>query len=77
MNEEQEKTNTEENEIKIGDKVTLSLSSEKGEVIGLATHKSSDPQANVRYMAADGRLVENWWNLDVLNKLDEKGESKS
>ena len=46
----------------LGDNVQLSHSTENGVVIGRAEYSEQTPQYLVRYQAADGRQVENWWN---------------
>ena len=50
----------------LGDKVSLSMSEEEGIVIGAAIYLSSEPCYLIRYKAADGRLVENWWNESAI-----------
>lgn len=45
----------------LGDKVKIKCSNEEGEIIGRAQYVSSDDSFLVRYKAADGRAVENWW----------------
>ncbi|WP_176083147.1 hypothetical protein [Martelella sp. HB161492] len=44
----------------IGQRVMLSMSKEKGEVIGRAEYLERDPLYYVRYVAGDGRQVEEW-----------------
>jgi hypothetical protein len=53
----------------IDDDVEIVVSGEKGIAIGVAYFKDSQPQALVRYKAADGRAVEGWWNFDALRVL--------
>lgn len=50
---------------KLNDKVKLA-SGEAGEVIGRAQYVDSNPQYQVRYVAADGRMVQDWWNESAL-----------
>ena len=47
-------------------KVTLTVSGESGEVVARAEYCSDNHQYLVRYKAADGRGVENWWISDAL-----------
>jgi hypothetical protein len=47
-------------------KVTLAASGESGEVIGRAEYTNDEPRYLVRYKAADGRCVENWWPESAL-----------
>lgn len=42
------------------------ISGETGEVVGRAQHVSSNDQYNLRYTAADGRLVEQWWDENAI-----------
>ncbi|WP_340520011.1 hypothetical protein [Cupriavidus necator] len=46
--------------------VKLSQSGERGVVIGRAEYVNSAPQYQVRYVAADGRQVEGWWDGQAL-----------
>jgi hypothetical protein len=50
----------------LGDKVAIEVSGEQGIVIGRAEYLSADNTYLVRYSAADGRAVEQWWNQDAL-----------
>jgi hypothetical protein len=45
----------------LGDRVTLKLTSESGEVIGRAEYIDSDPHYQIRYKTAEGRQTEIWW----------------
>lgn len=51
---------------KLGDAVRITCSGETGEVIGTAVFKTAAPQSYVRYMAADGRAQQCWWDNDAL-----------
>ena len=53
-------------QFELDDKVKLELSYETGMVIGRAEFTTKDPQYLVRYKAADGRLVETWWDEDAI-----------
>lgn len=52
--------------LKLGDDVRIICSGETGQVVGRAEYTNANPQCFVRYMAADGRAVEQWWNDDAL-----------
>jgi hypothetical protein len=45
----------------IGQSVHLLHSEERGTVIGRAEYREYPPSYLVRYKAADGRQVEQWW----------------
>lgn len=49
-----------------GDPVRIRMSGEEGVVIGRAEYSHSSPSYLVRYKAADGRCVEQWWSGDAL-----------
>lgn len=53
-------------DFKLGDAVKLSLSDERGEVVGRAHYSNMNPQYLVRYKAGDGRQVEAWIAEDAL-----------
>lgn len=46
--------------------VKITASDESGEVIARAEYSESSPAYLVRYKAADGRAVEQWWNESAL-----------
>lgn len=46
--------------------VKLSMSGEKGVVIGRAEYIGSQNQYFVRYKAGDGRQTESWWDEDAV-----------
>lgn len=50
----------------LGTDATITCSGESGRVIGVANYETSEPQALLRYKAADGRAVESWWNVSAL-----------
>lgn len=58
-------------EFELGDKVTLTLSTESGIVIGRAEYLESDNQYYVRYLAGDGRQTESWWAEKAIEADDE------
>ena len=59
-----------EHKFKLGDEVVFSHSArERGMVIGIATYLSSMDMALLRYHAADYRVVERWWPVDVLERI--------
>lgn len=41
-------------------------SGESGEIVGRAEYAASESQYLVRYVAADGRLTECWWNESAI-----------
>lgn len=50
----------------LGEKVELVASNESGSVIGRAEYLASERSYLIRYMAADGRLVEQWWGESAI-----------
>lgn len=52
---------------KLGDRVAIVESGESGEVIGRADYAHADNSYYLRYKAADGRAVENWWSETALS----------
>jgi hypothetical protein len=50
----------------LNEKVKISCSGERGIVVGYAQYVSHHDQCLVRYKAADGRAVEQWWDVDAL-----------
>lgn len=50
----------------LGDQVKLALSGERGSVIGRAEYEHVPPAYFVRYVAADGRQVEEWFSASAL-----------
>lgn len=53
-------------QFELDEPVALSLSGERGVVIGRAEYSYMSPQYNVRYVAADGRQVEGWLDGSAL-----------
>lgn len=53
-------------EFALQDAVQLTLSAEQGIVIGRAEYDHTPPQYYVRYVAADGRQVEAWFDGGAL-----------
>jgi hypothetical protein len=51
-------------------RVRLNMSGESGVVIGAATFANHSDQYQVRYVASDGRQVEQWWDEDALSLED-------
>ncbi len=49
--------------------VKLKLSEERGVIIGRGEYTERPPCYMVRYVAADGRQVEDWWNADALEAV--------
>lgn len=54
-------------DFKLGDNVTLALSGETGTVVGRASYINANPSYLVRYVAGDGRQVENWLSEEALH----------
>lgn len=55
----------------LGQKVRIKVSDEAGEIIGIALYAAQTENSYlVRYKAADGRAVENWWNESALAATD-------
>lgn len=54
----------------IGAHVELAMSKEKGRVIARAKFETGVRQYLVRYMAADGRQTEGWFESDALRKVN-------
>lgn len=52
--------------IELGSEVAITVSGEKGVVIGMARYLHSETQCLVRYVAADGRATETWWYESAL-----------
>lgn len=50
----------------MGKLVRLELTSEEGRVIARAEYEACENNYLVRYVAADGRQVENWFNESAL-----------
>lgn len=53
----------------LGGRVSLSLSGERGDVIGRAEYQNFPPCYQVSYVAADGRQCEGWFDSTALNTL--------
>ncbi|PTX49116.1 hypothetical protein IQ03_04812 [Gemmobacter caeni] len=54
---------------KLNHEVIIEASGECGVVVGRAEYADGKPQYLIRYMAADGRAVEQWWNQSALTTL--------
>jgi hypothetical protein len=52
---------------KLEDMVKLDQSNEVGVIVGRAHYVDSNPTYYIRYKAADGRLIESWWNESALS----------
>ena len=46
--------------------VRLDGTTERGHIVGRADYANKCNQYLVRYTAADGRLIESWWDEDAL-----------
>lgn len=51
---------------KLNHEVIIAASGECGVIVGRAEYTDGKPQYLIRYMAADGRAVEQWWNQSAL-----------
>lgn len=51
----------------LGDSVILNMSGETGEVVGRGEYINSDNNYLLRYVTADRRQVEGWWNEDAFH----------
>lgn len=49
--------------------VELTLSGEQGIVIGRAEYTSGENAYWIRYVSADGRQVESWWNESAVSPV--------
>jgi hypothetical protein len=57
-----------EMKFELNQQVTILVSGERGEVIGIATYSHTpEPSYMLRYKAADGRAVEAWWAESALD----------
>lgn len=52
---------------RLGAHVVLA-SDESGEVIARAEYSNAEPSYLIRYTAADGRLVEQWWGESAISE---------
>ena len=59
--------------LKINQEVKLEMTEERGRVIGIAAYAESPNQYFVRYKAADGRQVQDWFSFEAL--VSEDGDS--
>lgn len=53
----------------LGEQVEL-FSGETGQVIGRAEYSYAENLYQIRYKAADGRAVENWWHEFALSRKE-------
>lgn len=53
----------------LGQHVLISESGESGVVIGCAMYSYCANSYFIRYKAADGRAVEQWWSQDALQEV--------
>lgn len=54
----------------MGSTLLIITSNERGEVIGRAQNAHAEDCYNLRYAAADGRAVEQWWSASALENLN-------
>ena len=50
----------------LGDKARLKLTQEQGEIIARSQHLNAENMYRLRYVCADGRMVEDWWTESAL-----------
>lgn len=55
---------------KLNHEVIIEASGECGMVVGRAEYADGKPQYLIRYMAADGRAVQQWWDQSALTTHD-------
>ena len=51
----------------VGDRVMIANGKENGEIIGRAEYARGENQYFVRYVAGDGRAVQQWWDESALS----------
>jgi hypothetical protein len=56
---------------KCGDHARIIGSNESGVIIARSEHLYAEPQYMLRYCAADGRQVEQWWGESALYPFDD------
>ena len=54
-------------EYQLNDRVKLAESNESGVVVGRSEYSHRPPCYLIRYCAADGRQVEDWWPGDAID----------
>ena len=59
---------------KLNDVVTVTVSGERGHVIGCAQYTNHGPQSLIRYRASNGRAVEAWWDNDAIEVVEAVAE---
>lgn len=55
--------------LKLGDKVEIKISGEKGEINGIAQYIDAPTQFFIIYKSADGRAAKDWFQESELKKL--------
>ncbi len=58
-----------EHKFNLKQQTKIIASGETGEIIGRAEYTSSENTYLLRYKAADGRAVENWWNESAIEAI--------
>lgn len=54
---------------KLGDRVEIKISSERGEIVGIAQYIDMPDQFFINYKSADGRATKDWFNKTELKKV--------
>lgn len=54
---------------KLGDRVEIKISSEQGEIVGIAQYIDMPDQFFINYKSADGRATKDWFNKTELKKV--------
>ena len=49
---------------------TITASGESGEIVGRAEYVNADNSYHIRYKAADGRAVTDWWTEGALEATE-------
>ena len=61
---------------KIGQRVTVSVSGETGEIRARAEYKNSTDCYYVYYKSGDGRAISTWWDEDQIEAVKEEEKPK-
>lgn len=56
-------------DFKLGDRVEIKISSEQGEIVGIAQYIDMPDQFFINYKSADGRATKDWFNKTELKKV--------
>ena len=56
-------------EFELGDKAKMAMTAESGVIIGRAEYDTLPPSYLMRFVAADGRQVEDWFKSEAIAKI--------